>query len=96
MGILLAFMFFLNMIGALFVLPALAAFTLRTAEYREKWRDAPPDVTVTTGRRWDETHPDITITTGRKLADDVREVVEKLKAEQARKEEEEKKKQQGG
>jgi len=95
MGILLAFMFFLNMIGALFVLPALAAFTLRTAEYREKWKDAPPDVTITTGRRWDETAPDITITTGRKLSDDVREAVEQLKAKQAelaQKAEEEKKK----
>jgi uncharacterized protein len=86
MGILLAFMFFLNMIGALFVLPALAAFTLRTAEYREKWRDAPADVTITTGKRWDEVNPDITITTGRKLSDEVKEAVEKFKAEQARNE----------
>jgi hypothetical protein len=31
MGILLAFMFFLNMVGALFLLPALAAFLLRPA-----------------------------------------------------------------
>jgi predicted RND superfamily exporter protein len=93
MGILLAFMFFLNMIGALFVLPALAAFTLRTAEYKEKWRDAPPDVTITTGRRWDQS-ADITITTGHKLSDDVRQAVEQLKAEQRRKaaEEEEKEK----
>lgn len=29
MGILLAFMFFLNMLGALFLLPALAAFLLK-------------------------------------------------------------------
>jgi predicted RND superfamily exporter protein len=29
MGVLLAFMFFLNMLGALFLLPALAAFLLR-------------------------------------------------------------------
>ena len=28
MGVLLAFMFFLNMVGALFLLPALAAFLL--------------------------------------------------------------------
>jgi len=94
MGILLAFMFFLNMIGALFVLPALAAFTLRTAAYKEKWRDAPPDVTVTTGKRWNE-GVDITITTGRQLSDDVREAVEQLKAKQAedaRKAEEEAKK----
>jgi hypothetical protein len=81
MGILLAFMFFLNMVGALFVLPALAAFTLRTAEYREKWRDAPPDVTVTTGKRWDES-VDITITTKGNLKDDVREAVELLKKKQ--------------
>jgi predicted RND superfamily exporter protein len=32
MGILLAFMFFLNMVGALFLLPALAAFLLRPAK----------------------------------------------------------------
>ncbi len=34
MGILLAFMFFLNMLGAIFLLPALAAFLIkqRTAE----------------------------------------------------------------
>jgi predicted RND superfamily exporter protein len=62
MGILLAFMFFLNMIGALFVLPALAAFTLRTPEYRAKWKDAPPDVTITTGKPWKDPSPDITIT----------------------------------
>ena len=29
MGVLLAFMFFLNMLGALFLLPALAAFLLK-------------------------------------------------------------------
>ena len=29
MGILLAFMFFLNMLGALFLLPALAAFLIK-------------------------------------------------------------------
>ena len=29
MGLLLAFMFFLNMLGALFLLPALAAFLLK-------------------------------------------------------------------
>jgi hypothetical protein len=29
MGILLAFMFFLNMLGALFLLPALASFLLK-------------------------------------------------------------------
>jgi len=81
------------MIGALFVLPALAAFTLRTAEYREKWKDAPPDVTITTGRRWDQ-NADITITTSHSLKDDVREAVEQLKAKQAelaKKAEEEKK-----
>jgi predicted RND superfamily exporter protein len=31
MGILLAFMFFLNMLGALFLLPALAAFLLKAS-----------------------------------------------------------------
>jgi len=31
MGILLAFMLFLNMLGALFLLPALAAFVLKPA-----------------------------------------------------------------
>jgi predicted RND superfamily exporter protein len=34
MGVLLAFMFFLNMLGALFLLPALAAFLLRPAHGR--------------------------------------------------------------
>ena len=32
MGVLLAFMFFLNMLGALFLLPALAAFLLKAKE----------------------------------------------------------------
>ena len=77
MGVLLAFMFFLNMVGALFVLPALAAFTLKTEAYRIK--DAAPDVTITTGKKWQDM-PDITITTGRKLKDDVKEALERIKA----------------
>jgi hypothetical protein len=67
MGILLAFMFFLNMVGALFVLPALATFTLKTRTYFVK--GAAPDVTVTTGKQW-AVNPDITITTGKSWRDD--------------------------
>jgi predicted RND superfamily exporter protein len=68
MGILLAFMFFLNMLGALFVLPALATFTLKTRAYFV--RGAAPDVTITTGKKWEQMNPDITITTGKSWRDD--------------------------
>jgi len=68
MGVLLAFMFFLNMLGALFVLPALAAFTLKTSAY--VLRDQAPDVTITTGKQWQMANPDITITTGGRWQDD--------------------------
>jgi predicted RND superfamily exporter protein len=68
MGILLAFMFFLNMVGALFVLPALATFTLKASAY--VLRDQAPDVTITTGKQWQMANPDITITTGKRWQDD--------------------------
>jgi predicted RND superfamily exporter protein len=68
MGILLAFMFFLNMVGALFVLPALATFTLKTSAY--VLRDQAPDVTITAGKQWQMANPDITITTGKRWQDD--------------------------
>jgi hypothetical protein len=79
MGVLLAFMFFLNMVGALFVLPALAAFTLRAEAYKVQ-KDEAPDVTITTGKRWRDESPDITITTGRKLKDEVAEAIARIKA----------------
>jgi hypothetical protein len=61
-------MFFLNMVGALFVLPALATFTLKTSAY--VLRDQAPDVTITTGKQWQMANPDITITTGKRWQDD--------------------------
>ena len=93
MGVLLAFMFFLNMVGALFVLPALAAYTLKPEAYRLPAGEQLPDVTITAGKRFTPS-ADITITTGRKLSDDVREAVEALKEKQAElaREEEAKKK----
>jgi len=83
MGILLAFMFFLNMVGALFVLPALAAFTLKTREYFVKGQA--PDVTITTGKKWQEVNPDITITTGKSWRDDP-EIKKLLEAQRKEKE----------
>ena len=88
MGVLLAFMFFLNMVGALFVLPALATYTLKPETYRLPAGEQLPDVTITAGKRFTPS-ADITITTGRRLSDDVREAVEALRekqAEQAREE----------
>ena len=73
MGILLAFMFFLNMVGALFVLPALATFTLRRDFYAQ-FKDLAPDVTITTGKKWQDANPDITITAGKKWRDELPDV----------------------
>ncbi len=47
MGILLAFMFFLNMLGALFLLPALAAFLLGLTPFRTKKGDRSGSTSLT-------------------------------------------------
>ena len=90
MGILLAFMFFLNMVGALFVLPALATFTLKPEAYKIPLKEEAPDVTITAGKRWDQVNPDITITTGKSWRNEIEEALRKYKAEQEAKEPESK------
>jgi multidrug efflux pump subunit AcrB len=86
MGVLLAFMFFLNMVGALFVLPALATFTLKPEAYKIPLKEEAPDVTITAGKRWDQVNPDITITTGKSWRNEIDDALRQYRAEQDAKE----------
>jgi len=86
MGVLLAFMFFLNMVGALFVLPALTTFMLKPEAYKIPLKEEAPDVTITAGKRWDQVNPDITITTGKTWRNEIDDALRKYRAEQDEKE----------